>query len=127
MADPFERYFEEYARAFDDFDEDRIASFFHCPCFMVNHEFVGSLTTERAIVDNMRGLLVYHRAQGYDHGSVSDIRVEYQAENLAIVRVRWRIFKAESKLLWDFVNTYNLADHGDGWKILISTTHASAA
>jgi len=126
LAGPFEEYFREYALAFDDFDHERVASHYHCPCVMVDAGSASSLETELAIVNNMRAVLRHNREQGYCRGEVSDIRVEFLAESLAIARVHWQIFDREGGLLWDFSNTYNLADYGAGWKILVSTTHASA-
>ena len=123
MADPFEMYFRAYASAFDEFDADRIASFFECPCMMVNGEYSASLTTNEAILNSMRSVLQYHRASGYKRAVVSDFDITVQAENLAIVRVCWRIYDRDDALLWNWMNTYNLTDYGLGWKILVSTTH----
>jgi hypothetical protein len=55
---------------------------------------------------------------------MSNLRAEYQATNLAIVSIRWRLFDRQDQPLWEWWNTYNLIDHGAGWKIAVSTTHA---
>ncbi len=46
MADPFELYFQQYAAAFNDFDAEAIAAFFHAPCLMVNGEYANTLSGE---------------------------------------------------------------------------------
>ncbi len=125
MADPFEILFREYARAFDESDAEKIASYFACPCLMVNGDGTAAMTSEDAILQNMRGLVEYHRANRFGRAFVSDLHVAYQAENLAIVRVRWRVQDLEEAPLWEWLNTYNFVEYGKGWKILVSTTHSN--
>lgn len=60
MADPFELLFRDYAEAFNDFDAERIASFFHIPCFMTDRERVVPYATRDTLVQNMHALCVYH-------------------------------------------------------------------
>jgi len=90
---------------------------------MVNDEFVISFSTPDAILQNTTGLLAHHRSQNVGCARVSELKVEHQSENLAIVCVRWRIYDRAGALLWNWLNTYNLVDHGSGWKIAVSTTH----
>jgi hypothetical protein len=119
----FEDYFRGYASAFDDFDAVRVASYFYCPCVMVSPDFVASLDTEEAILRNSEGILRHHEAEGYGRAAVSDFGVDRPAENLAIVAVRWRIHRSDDSILWTWKNSYNLVDHSEGWKILVSTIH----
>ena len=126
VEDPFEDYFRSYARAFDAFDAERVASHFHCPCMLVNAGVVALLDTQEAIRRNMEGVLRYHESEEYHHASLSDFRVDRPGETLAIVSVRWRIYKRDDRMLWDWTNSYNLVDPGAGWKILVSTSHDAA-
>ena len=120
-----EPFFERYAAAFDAFDAQAVAAFLHCPCLMVNAEHVVPLTTPDAILANMRAVLRHHRAQGYARAAVSDVTELARSEGLAIVRVRWRVHRADETLLWDWLNSYQLvrAADADGWRIAVSTTH----
>ena len=123
MANPFELFFREYASAFNEFDPERIASLFHCPCLIVNHESVAQFATREAVRENMRGVCAYHRAEGYGRASVVDLSARLIANNLALVDVQWRVVRADGSHLWAWKLTYNLVDHGDGWKIYVATTH----
>jgi len=123
LDDLFEDYFRSYALAFDAFDAERIASYFHCPCMMVNANAVASFDTREAILRNMEGILRHHEGEGYDHARVGEFRVDRQAENLVTASLRWRVYKSDGSILWDWINSYNLVDYGDGWKILVSTSH----
>lgn len=55
-----------------------------------------------------------HLSEALDRCEVADFRVEHQGENLATVHVDWRVFNTDGALLWEFANTYNLADYGEG-------------
>lgn len=124
MADPFEQYFRRYAEAFDAFDPERVAAFFHRPLLLVGKDGAVPIVGEDAIAGYSRGILAYHREKGYARAEVHDIEARKQAPNLAIVSVHWQIFQADDELLWDWWNTYNLLEEDDGWKILVATTHA---
>jgi len=126
MADPFEIYFADYAAAYNAFDADAVASFFHCPCMFANREAIVVLSSRATIHANMRGLLDYHRRKNFECASVLRLRAEQQASGLAIVHVRWSVADKSGAALWEWSNSYNLCDLGDGWKIHVSTTHEAA-
>lgn len=127
MPESIDVFFDRYRGAFDAFDADSIASFLHCPCFMVDRHSVVPWNTREAILRNCRGLLAYHREHGYARASVSDLETLARSEGLAIVRLRWRVFRADDSLLWEWVNTYNLIESDGGFRIVASTTHESPA
>lgn len=124
MADPLETWFLDYAREFDAFDAEAIAARLHCPCLMVSRDGVVPLTTREAILANMRAVMAHHRAEGYGHAAVTELQVDRQAPTLAIARVRWNVLDSQGAPLWDWWTSYNLVDLGEGWKVLVATTHA---
>jgi len=126
MADPFESFFADYAAAFNSFDAEALASFFHCPCMFANQEAIVVLSDRAAIHANMRALIEYHRSQHFERASVLGLRAEQQASNLAVVLVRWHVADPSGATLWEWSNSYNLCDLGEGWKIHVSTTHQAA-
>jgi ketosteroid isomerase-like protein len=123
MADPFETFFADYADAFDRFDAEAIASFYHCPCMFVSAEGVAVLDAPDAIDANMRALLAAHRTQRIARAHVLALRTERLAPGLALVHVRWSVASREGTRLSEWSNTYQLVDRGEGWRIAISTTH----
>lgn len=123
MADPFELFFRDYASAFDDFDAERIASFFHFPCFMTDRERVVPYDNRSALVQNMRAVCAHHRNEGYGEATVTDIQVRPTAENLVFADVRWTVVHIDGSPLWEWSLTYALADFGEGWKIVSTTAH----
>lgn len=125
MPSPFEPLFADYAAAFDAFDAAAIASFYHCPCLLVNGDATTALTSEGMVLDNMQALVEQHRSQRAGRALASIVRVENLAPNLATVGVGWQVFAVDGALLWEFGNTYDLADYGEGWKILTSIAHAA--
>ena len=90
---------------------------------MVNANSVATFDSREAILRNMEGLIRYNEGEGYDHSVASDFRIDRQAANLASVTLRWRVYRSDDSVLWDWANSYHLADYGSGWKILVSITH----
>ena len=123
VADPFESFFKDYALAFDAFDSERITSHLALPCTFVNGGFSISFESPESVRRNTEEILRNHKAEGYNRATVSDFHVVKQAENLAFVSVRWRVYKSDDSILWEWSNSYNLVDYGLGWKILVSTVH----
>ena len=124
MSESFAGYFRDYALAFDAFDPERIACFFHLPCLMVDRGGAAVLTTRDQLLENMRAVLEHHRQQGYARAAVCEIEAHRQAASLATAQLRWRILREDDSPLWDWRNSYQLVDYGEGWKIAVSTTHA---
>lgn len=60
-----ERFFTRYAAAFDAFDPEAIASFYHVPCMMIRAGEVATLSTRSAVLANMKALVSLHRSRGY--------------------------------------------------------------
>jgi ketosteroid isomerase-like protein len=126
VADLFETFFRDYALAFDASDSESIASYPALPCTFVNGTFSVSFDSPESIRRNTEEILRHHKAEGYHRATVSDFEVVKQGDNLASVSVRWRVYKSDDSILWEWSNSYNLVDYGHGWKILVSTIHAVA-
>ena len=127
MLESFEPYFSDYAEAFNRFDVAAIASFYHCPCLMISARGVAPLLTAAAISGNTEGLLAHHREQGYGKAIADAVTTQLQRQSFAVVTVGWHILRADGASLWRFANTYDLIDHGSGWRIAVSTTHEDVA
>ena len=118
-------YFDRYAAAFSEYDEDRLVSFFHVPCLMVNGRAVVLLPDPGTVRGNVEGLLRYHRDEGVELARVESVRSESLGPSLAIARVDWHVRRAD-RPAWEFANTYNLARSDGDWKIVVSTTHETS-
>ena len=119
-------HFDEYAAAFSDYDEERLVSFFHVPCLMVNASSVVLLPDTEAVQASIRGLLRYHRDEGVELARVQDFSTVFLGASLALAHVEWLVHRVGLSA-WEFRNSYNLVSQGEGWKIVASTTHEAAA
>ena len=116
-------YFTRYASAFDAFDGEAVARFYHVPCTMIRAGHVDVLATASAVRANMEALLRHHRAQGYERASFDGVRAVVLDRELALVTVPWTIHLRASALT--FRNTYELVRLAGDWRIVVSTTHES--
>ena len=123
MADAFRSFMADYAAAIDRFDAAAAAGHFHCPCLLLNGDGAVALTDRTAIEANMRALLEDHRRLGFARARVLALRSERLADRLAIAHVRWRVEGEDGTALGEWSNSYDLLETGEGWRIVVSTTH----
>ena len=120
-SDDFDTFFRSYAAAFDAFDADRIARFFHLPCLLVDGRRAVSLEAFEAVRDHMQALVRRHATEGYARAEIDGLEVLTRGEALATTSLGWRVFREDDSVMWSWRNEYMLADYGEGWKILVST------
>ncbi len=119
-------YFDRYAAAFNAFDPEAIASFYHVPCMMIQAGSVVVVSSREALVANMNALVELHRSQGYLRAAFDDLRAECLGSALALATVAWTV-DLRAAPPWTFRNTYELADLDGLWRIVVSTTHDHAS
>lgn len=123
MSDDLERFFSQYAVAFNAADVDRLADFFHAPCLMINNDAVALLDSEGAVRDNLTALCDYHEQQGVRHATVERMSCRLLGSGLSLATIEWKVERSGELLAWEFCNTYNLVSRGGRWRIVVSTTH----
>ena len=129
MSAELELWLREYAEAFDAFDEEGLASRFHCPCLMVGPGHVAELPTPAAIRANVRAILAHHRDRGFGSARIRNLSVDLAGTRIAFATVDWEVVAPDGAPLWEFRNTYNLVRSPEApgdWKILVSTTHEAS-
>jgi hypothetical protein len=120
-----ERFFARYAAAFDAFDAEAIASFYHAPCMMIRAGEVATLSTRSAVLANMNALVARHRSQGYERARFGDLRAAFLVPGLVLVTVPWTIHLLEAPAPQVFRNTYELVELDGQWRIVVSSMHES--
>jgi hypothetical protein len=122
----WESFFSRYAEAFDSFDAEAIASFYHVPCLLVRAPEVVALSTRSAVLANMRSLLATYRSRGYKRARFVDLRAVLLDPGLALVTVPWTIDLVDASST-QFHNTYEMVEQGGEWRIVVSSMHESGS
>ena len=116
------RLFDGYMDCFDRLDGPGAAAYYSAPSFVVKN---GSVTrfgsSEKA--DYFSALMEANAAEGEHRWEIADFEVALPAANGAIVTVRWVAQRPSGSVIWDFKDTYFLADTAHGWRILGDMVH----
>lgn len=118
-----ETFFEDYARAFEAYDADAIASTFATPCLFVRDGTTEVRDSEAGLRESIEALLKLHRAWDVQKAEPDDLHVLEATETHALVRVDWRLGRKRTRIRWVFSTTYTLVQAGDGWRIASAITH----
>ena len=116
-------YFSRYAEAFDAFDAEAIAGFYHVPCMLVRPGSVVAFSTADEVIANMHALVSFYRSRGYRRASFGGVRSVVLDDGLVLATVPWTIHLGEPGALEAFRNTYELIDLHGKWGIIVSTMH----
>ena len=122
-----ESFFTRYVAAFDAFNPEAIASFYHVPCMMIQAGEVVTLSTRSAVLANMKALVSLYRSQGYERAHFGDVRAAFLGPGLALVTVHWTIHLLEASATQTFRNTYELVELDGQWRIVVSSMHGSGS
>ena len=125
MAHNFDDYFSAYAKAYDDFDAQRLAAFFYVPTLMVKTGSVTALVTQDTLSHYLENLVESYRQHGYYKGTIASIEATQWGTWSALVTVHWIIKRNDASILCDLDSSYNLFKVAENWKILATTNHDS--
>ena len=64
-------------------------------------------------------------AEGEHIWEIARLDLQQPAPNGAIVTVHWIARRPEGTILWDFLDSYIVADDGTGWSILGDIVHSA--
>lgn len=123
MSADLREFFADYCKAYDDYDAERIASFFHCPMLTVRQGKVILLETPEEILDFFSKLLDWYREIKYTKGVISAFEARPLGPNGAIVHILWSPTRADGTVISRFPQTYNLVSVDGQWKIFVSSRH----
>lgn len=119
----FTEYFENYARAYDDFNAEALAQYFPTPTLMVKKGSVVGLSTIEELLEHLNGKLASDREQGYKQSQLAGLEMHKEGAWGVTVTVHWMIDHVDGSTLRDFYTTYNLLKQASQWRILVTTDH----
>ena len=122
-SDQVSEYFARYAAAFDAFDAEAIAEFYHLPCMLVRSGGVVAFSAREEVLANMQALVSFYRSRGYRRASFDEVRVVSLGGGLLLATVPWTIHLSAAGAVESFRNTYELIEMHGRWGIIVSTMH----
>ena len=119
------RMFEAYRDCFNRLDGPGASSHYAAPSFVVKNGGVVRIDLDTKN-DYFDSLMARNAAEGDHVWEIAELEVNLPATNGGIVTVRWIARRPDGSVLWDFFDTYVVADdgQGQGWLILGDIVHS---
>ncbi len=127
MTTEIRRFFEDYAKTYDEFDVARMSTYANCPLITV---FDGEPTChdDSTEVENFFSkLLEWFREIGHGTASISNLDVQILGGKSAFASVLWRSTRADESAFLEWPTAYQLVKQSGEWKILVIVLRYEAA
>jgi hypothetical protein len=110
------------------FDGDQIAKLYCVPTVTVRGDgSIHSFQSREEIARFFQGVLDTYRGEGAIGGTMQDLEVVPLGERSALATVTWQNLRADGSVAKQWRQSYNLLRFAEGWRILATTFHLSAA
>ena len=124
LTEEIRGFFENYAKAFDSIDGNRIAALYYMPTVTMRGD--GSIHCLQSRDDLGRFFQrvadTYYR-DGYRSGSFTNLQVVPIGGRSALATMDWELRRADGSVLRQWRQSYNVVRVPNGWQILVSTFH----
>lgn len=119
-------FLEEYQRAFDSFDGNRIAELYHVPCVTMRGDgSIHCLQSRGELERFFQDVVDTYHSQGYRSGRFNDLVAVSIGTRSMFVTVEWELNREDGSVLRRWRQSYNLVRGDSGWRILVSTFHVA--
>jgi len=124
LPDELRQFFQDYASAFESFDGNRIASFYHAPCLTMRADgSIHCLQTQEDVRRFFQNVANTYHAEGYRSGRLLDFEVVPIGARSALATMSWETLREDGSVVRRWRQSYNTARVGGQWKVLVSTIH----
>lgn len=123
MANGFDEFVAQYAKAYEAYDGQRIAEFFFCPCIFLRQDTVILLDTPAKTHEFLAAGLRSYRDTGCVNFIARPLETRRLGARFGLVDVGWIMTSADGTAAMQFQTTYNVVDDIGRWKIYTITRH----
>ena len=120
-------FLNQYSEAFVNYDGDQIAELYCVPTITMRGDgSIHCFQSREEIARFFQGVADTYRGEGAS-GTMHDLEVVPIGERSALATVTWKNLRPDGSVARQFRNSYNVVRFAEGWRILVSTVHLSAA
>ena len=124
MSDFFGRRYTEAWK----FDGDEIAKLYCIPTVTVRGDgSIHCLQSHEELAQFFQGVLDTYKSQGLASSTMHDLMVVSIGDRSALASMTWKALHTDGNLIRQWQQSYNVVRIAEGWRILVSTFHLSAA
>jgi len=124
ITDEVRIFFEEYAKAFDSIDGNRIAALYYMPTVTMRGDAsIHCLQSREELARFFQGVADTYYKDGYRSGSFKNLQVVPIGGRSALATMDWELRRGDGSIIREWRQSYNVVRVGNGWQILVSTFH----
>ena len=121
-------FLNHYNQTFATYDGDQIAALYCVPTITMRGDgSIHSFQSREEIARFFQGVVDGYRAEGATGGTPHDIVAVAIGERSALATVTWKNLRPDGSVTRQWRQSYNLVRFAEGWRILATTFHLSAA
>jgi len=126
MSTEIQRFFDDYAEAFNALDGAAVAALYAVPSGIAEDSGYTHWPSAEAVRANMLALCELYRARGYIEATCDPAAFLPQGENFAVVDMAWTIRWNGGQAPSRFNTSYNLMRTPAGWRVLLCTAYSES-
>jgi hypothetical protein len=117
-------FFEEYSKAFEAIDGNRIAALYYMPTVTMRGDAsIHCLQSREELARFFQGVADTYYKDGFRNGGFGNLEVVPIGERSALATMDWKLRRGDGSVIREWRQSYNVVRVGVGWQILVSTFH----
>ena len=117
-------FFEQYTKAFDSIDGNRIAQLYYTPTVTMRGDgSIHCLQSREELARFFQGVADTYYKDGYRSGTFKNLQVVPMGGKSALATMDWGLRRADGSIMREWRQSYNVVRVAGGWQILVSTFH----
>jgi hypothetical protein len=121
-------FLNQYLETFLRWDRDQIAALYCVPTITMRGDgSIHCFQSRQELARFFQGVANTYQSEGVTAGTMHDPEVVLIGERSALATVTWKNLRADGSVARQWRQSYNVVRFAEGWRILVSTFHLSAA
>ncbi|KRR10643.1 hypothetical protein CQ12_19435 [Bradyrhizobium jicamae] len=121
-------FFHRYNEAFATYDGNQIAELYCVPCITMRGDgSIHCFQSRDEIARFFQGVVDTYRREGAVGGTPHEVVAVPIGERSALASATWKNLRDDGSVARQFRTSYNVVRFAEGWRILATTFHQSAA
>ena len=121
-------FLNQYLETFVTYDRDQIAELYCVPSITMRGDgSIHCFQSREEIARFFQGVADTYQSEGATAGTMHDPEVVLIGERSALATVTWKNLRDDGSVARQWRQSYNVVRFAEGWRILVSTFHLSAA
>jgi hypothetical protein len=124
LSEEVRGFFEQYTKAFDSIDGNRIAALYYIPTVTMRGDgSIHCLQSRAELSRFFQSVADTYARDGYRSGSFKNLQAVPIGGRSALATMDWELRRGDGSIIREWRQSYNLVRVDSVWQILVSTFH----